>query len=123
MSKIDDDLLEQQHKRVRDQVQKEEKITRAITAAPGKTKQQISKSFPIVLSFSEGDIAGTLKFVKMGDTYTDNLGKAQRYPQTKIVISIAGRKENITITEVVWRYLTTAMSAPDVQEKLIDWFE
>jgi hypothetical protein len=123
MSKIDDDLLQDQHRKIREQVQKEEKITRSIKADPPKAKPVITKAFPIVLSFSEGDIAGTIKFVKTGDSYTDHEGKAQKYPQTKIVISIAGRKEPITITEVVWRYLTSAMAAQDVQEKLVEWFE
>jgi hypothetical protein len=101
--------------------QKEQVISKVITAAPGKVIKKEAKSFPLVLSFSEGAIAGTIKFVAAGDQYQDNTGKVQRYSVTKIVITVAGRKENFTFNEPLYRFFMAALQDPDARSKMEEW--
>jgi hypothetical protein len=84
-------------------------------------KAVITTTQPLVLSFSEGALAGTIKFVKAGDVYQDNTGKQQRYNTSKIVIKTTVMKDPFTITEPLYRFMMAAFSDEDAMLKIQDW--
>ena len=103
--------------------QKEQVVSKTLTARSPKAKVQLAKTVPLVLSFSEGPTAGTIKFVAAGDVYQDNTGKVQRYANTKIVIKTTVMKDAFTITEPLYRFMMAAFEDTDAQGKIAEWLE
>lgn len=103
--------------------EKEAVTSKVLTVKPKKAVAALTKTVPLVLSFSEGPLAGTIKFVKAGDTYQDNMGKIQRYSVTKVVIKTTAMKDPFTMTEPLYRFFLAAIEDTDAQEKIADWNE
>jgi len=102
--------------------EKEPIIAKVITAKrKGPEPVTQAKTLPLTLSFSEGAVAGTIKFVKAGDVYQDNNGKQQRYGQTKIVIKTTQMKDPFTINEPLYRFMMVAFVDEDAVLKISEW--
>lgn len=103
-------------------VEQEQIIAKVITSKKkGPDSDVQAKTVPLTLSFSEGSLAGTIKFVKVGDVYQDNTGKQQRYNTSKIVIKTTVMKDPFTITEPLYRFMMAAFSDEDAMLKIQDW--
>jgi hypothetical protein len=75
---------------------------------------------PIVFTFTDGDVAGTIKFIKKDDSYTRE-GKLQKYPTTKIMIQVIGMDKPFAMTREIFIAFNDAIAEPACLKKIEEW--
>jgi hypothetical protein len=86
----------------------------------GVQKAAITK--PIVFTFTDGPVAGVIKFIRAGDTYVMN-SENKLYPSTKITIQTVGQKEAFGITQAIYYALMDSLKEPLCREQIKEWEE
>jgi hypothetical protein len=75
---------------------------------------------PIVFTFTDGDVAGTIKFIKKDDSYTRE-GKLQKYPTTKIMIQVIGMDKPFAMTREIFTAFQDSLQEPACVKKIEEW--
>lgn len=79
-------------------------------------------SRPATFTFTDGAIAGAIKFIKAGDSFQFD-GKMQKYENTKITIQTVGMDKAFNLTREIYLALFDALADPVCSEKIAEWNE
>lgn len=79
-------------------------------------------SRPVTFTFTDGEIAGAIKFIKKDDIYMRD-GKAEKYPTTKITIQTVSMDKPFNLSREIYLALTDALANQLCADKIKEWEE
>lgn len=93
---------------------------RAVHKSSGVQKATITR--PVVFTFTDGPVAGIIKYIRAGDTFTHN-GENKQYPTSKITVQTVGQKEAFGITQAIYYALMDSLKEQICHDQIKEWDE